>query len=437
MSVPAVHVALDPAKVRRMLGSPELSWLVERIRSRLERGEPIDGTVTLVGATVAQRRAAARLLGRNVSHGTLLSVPLRAVAEELWRASAAPNLVAAVEVIGGPVRDIAAERAADLRRWNDALTKARSSPLAVHAWYGEWVKSISRDGTVGRLIRQGRAEVIGQAAAVLERLGDDGDSPGPVAETTAGRDRTESGSVVLPSIAAAVTGDENALADGLLAGLVLRGLAQREGVHAPISPDAEQALWNAAGVVTDDVASQVLVLNMRAGGESLGRWLTEAAEAGQPFRVTLRQLAGTSLLPWALDIFVCSSSAVLRAAADRFGADCPALVCTEGEPSVACSRLLRAAVSSGSAVHWHGDFSWPGLRSATMAMRRLKARPWLMAAADYSAALAAGGTEPLLGGTEDSPWDPRLAELMRATGRAVSEERMARQLLDGLAAARA
>jgi uncharacterized protein (TIGR02679 family) len=418
-----------------MLGSPELSWLVDRIRSRLERGEPIDGTVTLVGASVAQRRAAARLLGRNVSHGTLLSVPLRAVAEELWRASAAPNLMAAVEVIGGPVRDIAAERAEELRRWNDALAQAQSSPLAAHAWYGEWVKSISRDGTVGRLIRQGRAEVIGHAAAILERLSDDAASD-LAAPATAGRYRSESGSMVLPSIAADVTGDGNALTDGLLAGLVLRGLALREGVRAPASRAAEQALWNAAGIVTDDVASQVLVLNVRAAGEPLGRWLTEAAEAGEPFRVTLRQLASATVLPLALDIFVCASSAVLRAAADQLGAECPALVCTEGEPSVACSRLLRAAASSGSAVHWHGDFSWLGLRSATMAMRRLKARPWLMAAADYSAALAAGGTDPLLGGTEDSPWDPRLAELMRATGRAISEERVAGQLLDGLRAAR-
>jgi uncharacterized protein (TIGR02679 family) len=414
-----------------MLGSPELSWLVERVRNRLERGEPIDGTLTLVGASVAQRRAAARLLGHGASRGTLLSVSLPAVAQELWRASAAPNLIAAVEVLGGPVRDVAAERAGDLQRWNDALDAARSSPLAANAWYASWLRSISRDGTVGRVIRQGRPDVISQAAAILERLSEYDAPPGP-GELLIGHYRSEAARVTLPSLGAAVAGDENALADGLLAGLVLRGLAEREGVRPPADREAEEALWNVAGVVTDELASQVLVLNVKAGGEPLGRWLTEAAEAGEPFRITLRQLASTQLLPWAIDVFVCTSSALLRIAADELGADSPALVCTEGEPSVACMQLLQAAASSGSTVHWHSDFSWAGLRATTIAVRRLKAQPWLMGAAEYAEALAAGGTDPLLGGAEDSPWDPRLAEIMRMSGRAVSEERLARRLVSGL-----
>ena len=172
---------------------------------------------------------------------------------------------------------------------------------------------------------------------------------------------------------------------------MLRALAAREGVENPVSREAAQALWSAAGVVADDLASQVLVLNMRAGGEPPGRWLTEAAESGLPFRLTLRQLMAAPVLPWALEIFVCSSTALVRAAADELGARSPALVCTEGEPSVACSRLLQAAVSSGTSVYWHGDFTWPGLRGTAAAMRRLQARPWLMAAADYQAALPAGG----------------------------------------------
>ena len=74
------------------------------------------------------------------------------------------------------------------------------------------------------------------------------------------------------------------------------------------------------------------------------------------------------MLPWALDIFVCASPALVRAAATELGPRCPALVCTEGESSVACARLLQAAAGSGSAVHWHADFSWPGLRSTAAAI---------------------------------------------------------------------
>src|SRR5580700_11063914 len=169
-SVPAGQVAVDPAKLRRMLGTPELAWLVDRIRAKLERGERLDGTVTLVGATPAQRRAVGRLLGHNPGRATSLSVSLPAVASELFRAAAAPSLRAAVEELGGPVRDLAAERAADLARWGDALSPMQASRLAGLSWYREWLDVIRRDGTVTRLIRQGHSEILGLATSVLEQL---------------------------------------------------------------------------------------------------------------------------------------------------------------------------------------------------------------------------------------------------------------------------
>jgi uncharacterized protein (TIGR02679 family) len=405
-------IAVDADKVRQLLGGPELAWLADRIRGRLERGEPVDGTVTLVGASPQQRRAAARLLGRNPGRGTSLSVPLPEVAARLRATAAAPSLAVAVEALGGPVRDLAAERAAELQRWGNALGSVRSSGLSGLSWYREWLDGISRDGTVTRMIRQGRGEVIAQATAVLERL-----PAGP-----------DAGSTVLSSLADAATGDDRALSDGPLADLVLRALAIREGVPAPASRDSEQALWSAAGVVADDLASQVLVLNVRAGGDPVGRWLTEAADAGEPFRLTLRQLLSTQVLPWALEIHVCSSSALVRAAADQLGRRAPALVCTEGEPSVACTRLLQSATASGSAIRWHADYTWSGLRATAAAVRRLGAQPWRMAASDYTDALAGGGAG-LSGRPEPSPWDPRLAELMRRTGRGVTEDRVLPALL--------
>jgi uncharacterized protein (TIGR02679 family) len=415
-SVPPGQVAVDPAKLHRMLGSVELSWLVDRIRAKLERGERLDGTVTLVGATPAQRRAVARLLGRSPGRGTSLSVALPAVANELFRAAAAPNLRAAVVELGGPVRDLAAERAADLRRWGDALEVLRSSRLSELSWYREWVDAIRRDGTAAKLIKQGHSDLLGQAAAVLEHLSTEAEPSDPV----------------LSSLAAAVTGDERALTDGPLAGLVLRALAIREGVQAPVGREAAQALWSAAGMVADDLASQVLVLNVRAGGEPVGRWLSEAADEGQPFRLTLGQLIKYPVLPWALDIYVCTSSALVRAAAEELGASCPALVCTEGEASVACARLLRAAAGSGTTVHWHADFSWPGVRSTAAAIRHLNAEPWQMSAGDFQSAPSAAG-EPLRGRAEPSPWDLRLSEVMQRSGRMVSEDRLLPALLSDLA----
>ncbi len=411
---PAEPAAGGVDHLRGLLGAPELAWLVERIRGRLERGEPVDGTVTLVGATSAQRGAAARLLGHGVGRGTSLSIPLPEV-EDVLRA-AGTGLHAAVQELTGPVRNLALERATEVLHWEAALAAARSSRLARHPWYAAWVEEIGKDGTMIRLIRQGHGDLLPRATAVLERL------PGGL----------EPAGIVLDDLAEAAGGDARALDPGPLASLVLRALARREDVPAPAGRDAELALWSAAGVVADDLASQVLVLNVRSGGEPLGRWLTEAAETGEPYRVTLHQLTAMPVLPWAIDLYVCESRAVLRAAAGQLGAASAPLVCTEGEPSVACRRLLYAAVATGTRVHWHADFTWPGLRATAVAIRRLRAQPWLMGADDYQAGLTGGGSGSLKGPESASPWDPGLAELMRRSGRAVSEDRLLPGLLAGL-----
>ena len=439
----------DPQRLRRVLGAPELGWLIDRIRIRLERGEPVDGTVTLVGATADQRRAAARLLGHAIGRGTSLSIPLPEVDAALRRAGIASGLRAAVETLAGPVRDPAAERAAEIRQFQEALDAARRSRLAAAGWHTAWLDEIVRDGSLTRLVRHGEGHVLAEATAVLERLPAGPDEP----------------AVLLPALAEAVTGDTRALSATPLAGLVLRALARREEVPAPSGPQAERALWTAAGVATDDLASQVLVLNIRSGGELLGGWLTEAAGAGEPFRVTLHQLTTMPIMPLDIDLHVCQSPAVLRAAADHLAERSAPLVCTEGEPSVACYQLLRAAVTTGTRIHWHSDFDWPGLRMTAAAIRRLGAAPWLMGADDYRAALAAGsaaaraaegsdpegrgapqasgrygrragsasGYEPLRGRAAESPWDPRLAALMQASGRAVTEDRLLPVLLAELA----
>jgi uncharacterized protein (TIGR02679 family) len=407
----------DPERVRRVLGAPELGWLVDRIRIRLERGEPVDGTVTLVGATAEQRKAASRLLGHRVGRATSLRIPLPEVEAALRRAGITSGLRGAVESLAGrPVRNPAAERAAQNQRFHEALDAARSSRLSGAEWHGTWLDEITKDSTLIRLVRQNQGYLLAQATAVLERLPDgDGESP-----------------VLLPALAEAMTGDTGALNATPLASLVLRALSLREDVPVPASREAERALWNAAGVVTDDLSSQVLVLNVRAGGDRLGSWLTEAAEAGEPFRVTLHQLSVMTILPLAIDMYVCENATVLRAAAGQLGIRSAPLVCTEGEPSMACRVLLRSAASTGTRIHWHSDFDWVGLRQTAAAITRLGATPWLMSADDYQAGVA-GSCEPLRGTAAESPWDPRLAELMHARGRTVSEERQLPALLADVA----
>src|SRR6201999_4520046 len=87
------------------------------------------------------------------------------------------------------------------------------------------------------------------------------------------------------------------------------------------------------GVIVDDLASRVLVLNLPAAGEGLGEWLTSAKAHGTPFYVTLHQLA-TMPITVHLSLLgrACQNPAGLRRAAAEFGADARPLLCTEGQP---------------------------------------------------------------------------------------------------------
>ena len=150
-------------------------------------------------------------------------------------------------------------------------------------WYTEWAQRLLLDGTVTRLVRGGGTDLIRLAVAVLDEL--------PAA--------TEP----LPALAERVTGDTKALTGTRLARLVLRALALREvsaqsdgGASALARVEIQRALWEAAGVIPDDLASQVLVLGLAAAPcDPLGRWLSEAADEGAPFRVTLQQLVSMPL----------------------------------------------------------------------------------------------------------------------------------------------
>jgi uncharacterized protein (TIGR02679 family) len=193
--------------------------------------------------------------------------------------------------------------------------------------------------------------------------------------------------------------------------------------------EARRTLWEAAGVIVDDLASQVLVLNVPASGSPLGGWLTEAASIGMPFRVTLHQLVSMPFTLGPSRLNVCENPAVLRAAASELGARSAPLVCCEGIPSAACHRLLRQARQ----LSWRGDFDWTGLRTTAAGIDRYGAMPWRMGAGDYLAALAGGDSEPLRGTPAAAPWDDALAAGMRAAGRAVMEERLIPALLADLA----
>ncbi|ALO93997.1 TIGR02679 family protein [Streptomyces hygroscopicus subsp. limoneus] len=423
------------AEQRESHGYDELrdeGWtrLLAAARRRLERtGGALDGDISLTGPSEAERRTVIGITGRYRPE-TLkrLAVPLRDLDGYLYDRYGA-GLLQTLGRLHGPLRDRPAERADEQARREQALTSARSSRLAGQGWFAAWLDRIAADGTLTRLVRRGDVPLLDAAVRVLEGLTGDGDH-------RAGSPHRVPGVLPLPVLAEWATGDTKALVPGApLEQLVLRALAQRagDGRDVPRERAGRRALWESAGAIADDLASQVLVLNIGAEGDTVVcDWLRDAADFGIPFRLTLHQLATDPVVPAARTIYVCENPAVLRAAAGELQDTGAALVCTEGVPSAACHKLLGDAVRAGSRLHWRADFDWAGLRITANAVARHGAQPWRMTAADYTAALVEGESTPLAGSPAASPWDPGLTLAMEESGSAVMEERLLPALLSDL-----
>jgi uncharacterized protein (TIGR02679 family) len=396
--------------------------LLAAARRQLERtGGRLDGRIGLTAATDDERRVVIGLTGRHRGPDTTrLSVSLGELDAGLRRVQG-EGLCDVLTRLGGPLRDRPAEAAAEAAARNAALDAMISSRHESEGWYEHWRSELAADGTVTRLVRRGEPHLLAQAAAVLDALPE------------AGAPQEPATGIPLPVLAEKVTGDPKALSGGTLAQLVLRALALREQQCAPPeTAEQRRALWDTAGVVVDDLASQVLVLNLLAAGDGLGEWLTQAAGLGMPLRVTLHQLTALPIVPQVPEVFVCENPAVLREATAQLGPRSATLMCTEGVPSLACWRLLETVAAAGAGIRWRNDFDWSGLRITASAVARLSATPWRMSAEDFLAALALGDTEPLRGTPCESPWDPALARALNSAGRSVMEERLVPVLLTDL-----
>jgi len=389
-------------------------------RSLEQTGGALDRSIGLNSPTDAERRVVIGITGSYRPQTVKRLAIGLATLDAALRQRHGSSLHDTLAILGGSLRNRPAEREREQRQRAEAIAAAGESVLSGEAWFGSWWSALEDDGTITRLLRRGSDRLLDHAVRILEHL----------------YSRAPGNPIPLPVLAEQVTGDTKALlAAGPLATLVLRALAIRSGLESmPRDRTGQRALWEMHGAIADDLASQVLVLNVACRGPGLvSGWLNDASRFGVPFRLTLQQQATGDVLPVPADVFVCENPAVLRVAASDLGAGCPPLVCTEGMPSAACHKLLGSAVAQGARLHWRADFDWTGLRIVGAAITARSAQPWRMTAADYRAALNTGESTPLTGSPTASPWDPELAALMAEQGCAVMEERLISMLLSDLA----
>jgi uncharacterized protein (TIGR02679 family) len=418
---PEAREAEGPDVLARYAG-PEYRRLLDAARSSLERtGGDLSRTVTVKSPDDGERRAIIKMTGQYRPEGIgVLAVRLADV-DQAVREATGYGLARLLELTGSPLKDRPAER----QRLNDkreaAIRSAEESFLSAQGWFQAWLAELAADGTLTRLVNVYEVGQLGQAARVLEWV--------------ERRRDLQAAPVQLAELGATVTGDTKALNYGTtLATLVLRALAFRVGAERPKTTEDRRDLWDRNGVIVDDLASRVLVLNLAANGAGLGEWLTSAKAHGTPFYVTLHQLVTLPIAVTAGQLVrVCENPAILRRAAGELGAAAQPLLCTEGQPSTAFHRLATAVTGAGGELEYHGDFDWPGVSIAAGVITRHNARPWRFVAADYEGAVRQGADQLSLAGTpQPTPWDPALAQTMTAHNQAVCEESVADHLIGDL-----
>ncbi|MET9736134.1 TIGR02679 family protein [Streptomyces sp. NPDC006458] len=404
---------LDEARLRRLLGGPDLDWLVARARRRLEREQPLTGPVALSSPTPAQRVSVERLLGRSPGSGRSLSVRLDEVDAVLRRSGISPGgLAAAVALLTGPIVALGPARAAEERAWREAYAPIHVLADRVPA-LAAWADRLRTDGLVRRLAATPAAarDLLGPAAVALAAL--------PVDPPLS-----------LPAFAARRLGSAHALDDGTpLATVTLSGVRALTGFPEGTGAQWRREAWASAGLLRDELSSTVLTLNLR--GTPALDW---TADAGEPAVLTLRQLVRGPLPTPAASVRICENPAVLAAAADAHGPSAAPLVCLHGQPSAAALTLLRHLHEGGTELLYHGDFDWGGLRIASALLRRVPWRPWRYTAADYRAAVSVHPAgPPLTGLPAQAPWDPGLPEALAELGVRVEEESVLGDLVTDLA----
>jgi len=410
-------------QLARLLGGPELEWIVRRARDRLSHGRPLTGTITLSDALDSQRRAAERLTGRRAGSGSSLSVSLDEVDRIVRSSGAAPGgLAEAVVRFTGPVDDLRASRAASATAWAAAFASL-DSVLVSRPELAVWRAWLDATGLVRRLVPSPEAArvLLGQVADAIRRL--------PSAGIPIGR------------LAAECCGDAHALDEGRPAGtLVLsaaRALAPSSSAASFAAEGNRRAAWAAVGVHLDDLSSLVTCLGLAGDTRTpVGRVLAACREAGQPATLTLRQLRCHTDPLTARLVRVCENPVVLAAAADEHGNQCPPMVCVSGQPSAAGWRLLELLTASGACLEYHGDFDWGGVRIASAVFDRVDGRPWQYDSAAYLGALSTLRPDfpraALTGEPFVTSWDPALADVMRSEGVRVEEELVLDALMSDL-----
>ncbi|WP_309491463.1 TIGR02679 family protein [Trinickia mobilis] len=410
-------------RLQNLLGGQALLSLRRRMRERYSR-LPTDAsppTLRLTRLLPGEYEALALLTGRPVSSAQSIVLDVAAVDETLRSSGIAASLREALEHLDGPIVSVVA-KAEQEARWL-ALGEGCSQPRLV-----DFLREASSLGLLKRLARKDlhvAGRLLQHASAILSRL--------------------PAGGIPRAQLAADVLGNAHGLDNGQPVATLVLAVCRRQRLaqegsdcialpgdeNGPDLPgESSRETWARQGVFVNELARPALFMNVPV------RATRKLAPAGEPAFVSLRRLVRRPPA-WAVEdraVYVCENPNIVAIAADRLGAKCEPLVCTDGMPAAAQRVLLDQLMGAGARLYYHGDFDWAGLNIGNYVQRTWGAQAWRYGASDYEAAAskASRNDRDLLETPVAASWDPALTDVMCRRELAIAEEAVVDVLLEDL-----
>ena len=396
-------MSLDPVDLAMEWdGLVSLGPVWDELVRRMGASERPIRRITVTGLDDRGRRTLASLLGlRRVPEQWALTLDVAQISAALGLQEEA-QLRRLVERLRGPIGNRAAARAAS--------SEARAAL---------WAQAFTR---LGMRIPKTLARI--RAAGVP---GGDVDAHTRVLEVLANSlDRLPlAPSVPLPMLAWQVSGDPHALDGNTTCGRYLQLAAVELAGSALIGRELDGITIRRAlqdlGVIADRLSVTTITYGLRAEPDSpVGRVLEAGAAANTP--VNLSGALLDSRTPTFLQgKWLCIENPSIVEAAMLAGYAGP-LVCTSGWPSLDTQRLLQVARTQGIELHYAGDYDPEGLAIANF----MASRYGVSVAMTTSLYLAADlGRAPAWGDVDEvpsTPWDAKLADVIRDKRRIVYQE---------------
>lgn len=343
------------AVVDRVLDDlPQLSAVLDRARAKFISMNGPAGTLHLS----EEEATATRRLGCHVP--TRRRLTLAELDRALRESSIGEGLRRVLEAVGGPLQTREEADAARAALWTRLQMRLFLTPKtdAGRTRLARWVEVDSRHLELLSHQKDGVQDSTAlQVATALDQLPADG--------------TTE----LLAHFAARVAGNAHTFDEDRPAGrLLLRALAALSGaMSANTNREGREEVLAAAGLLLDDLSSDVLIIGFEGGAE----YVEAATMAWHPIRLPLYALVrNASLRPvHGRSVFAVENPPVFRMLMDRAAALSPerrpALVCTSGHFSVAVRRLLDQLARDGARILYSGDFDARGVDIALRLRSRL------------------------------------------------------------------